>query len=253
MRFVQFIENIGTIVVNSAVRTYDFLRFLFLFIGQIFSTKSYSKNSREFLIEQIYENSIKHLFSFVFLALFLGSILIVIAISFAKSFGLQEQIGDLLVLFIVNEFSPFFTTLFFILVYTLSSHEKIQNIKKDKQNIINEVYVPKLINILFMTPLMALFFASIMMASGYIVSYFYLNIDLLTYKSLIFSSISFENILILLLKGLIFGFISIFVPIYFGHYREKDSLNVTRSVVRILVIILSMLLLTEFLLILIFY
>ena len=167
--------------------------------------------------------------------------------------------GDVLVLFVINEFSVFFTTIYFILSYSLSSEEKIQNMKKDKDkdkdkdNIMNEVYIPKIINAIFMTPLMALLFATIMLASGYVVTHFYLNIDLITYKSLIISSISLKNILILLSKSFIFGFISIFIPIYFGHKKEKDSYNRTNEVVKILIIILSMLLLIELFTIFIFY
>lgn len=251
--FVRFIENIGDNVIKSSIGTYDFLRFFFTCLAQLFSPKSYSKRAIDFFIEQIYYSCIKHLFSFLFSALSLGSIFIVIAISFASNFGLLDQIGDLLVVFIINEFSPIFTAIFFILAYSISSHEKIQNIKKDKENIINEIYVPKILNSLFMMPLMTLLFATIMIASGYVVSYFYLNINLATYKELIITSISFQNIFILLGKSFVFGFISIFVPIFFGHNREKNSMNMTATVVKILVIILSMLLLTQFLSILIFY
>lgn len=255
MLFVQFIENLGDRVIRYSLGTYDFLRFLFQCIFQIFSFKSYEKKARAFFIEQIYASSVKHLFPFILFAIFLGSVLIVIAITFAINFSLLDQIGDLLVLFVVNEFAPFFTTVFFILSYSLSSEEKIQNMKKDidTSNIINEIYIPKILNAIFMIPLMALLFASIMLASGYVVSYFYLNLDLQTYKNLIISSVSFQNILILLIKTSIFGFIAIFIPIFLGHKKEKTSSNITSFVVRILVIILSMLLLIELLSILIFY
>jgi len=250
---VEFIENIGDTVVTHSIRTYDFLLFLFKCIGQIFSLNSYSSSSIDFLIKQIYVSSIKHLFSFVFLSLFLGSIFIVVAISFAMNFNLLEQIAELLVLFVFNEFSPFFTTIFFILTYSLSSQEEIQNIKKEKSSLFNEIYVPKILNAIFMVPLLSLLCASIMISSGYIVSSFYLNIDLMTYKNMILNSINLSNIFVLLLKGSIFGFISIFIPVYFGHKLEKNSLGLTQAIIRILIIILSMLLLSELLSILIIY
>ena len=250
---MSFIENIGSRVISSSLFTYDFFVFLFRCLGNMFLVRNYGKSSRIFLIKQIYLSSLENLFSFLFLALFFGSILIVIAISFAINFNLVDQIGNLLVLLIINEFSPFFTTLFFMFVYTLSLAQKVSSIKSDKASLNNKFYIPALINGIFIVPLMALLFATIMIASGYIISYFYLSIDLVTYKSLIISSISFENILILFIKSLAFGFISIFVPIYFGHNREKNSFNITGTVVKILIIILSMLLLTEFLSILIFY
>lgn len=250
---IRFLESIGDSVIGYSVRTYDFLIFLFKCIGLMLLPISYSKSSIDFLIKQIYLSSIKYIFSFIFSALFLGSIFIVLAISFAINFSLQDQIGDILVLFVINEFSPFFTTVFFIFTYTLASQERIQNIKKNKIDLITEIYIPKLLNTIFMVPLMSLLFATIMMASGYIVSSFYLNIDLLTYKNLIIASVSFENILILLLKGFLFGFISIIIPIYYGHKKEKISEDITQLIIKILVIILSMLLLIELLSILVFY
>lgn len=253
MLLTQFIENIGSKVIRYSLGTCDFLLFLFLCIAEIFSFKSYNNKARAFFLEQIYESSVKNLLSFVFFAIFLGSIFIVIAISFAINFNLLDQMGDLLVSFVINEFSPFFTTVFFILSYALASEEKIQNIKKDTKNIINEVYIPKILNAMFIIPLLALLFASIMLISGYVVSSFYLNIDLLTYKDLIISSISFNNILILLIKTSAFAFVSIFIPIYLGDKKEKTRTNISSFVVMILVIILSMLLLIEFLSILIFY
>lgn len=253
MSFIGFIESIGDNVITYSIRTYDFLKFLFHCLFQLFSLKSYSKESRAFLLEEIYLSCIKHLFLFILFALILGSIFILIAISFAINFNLVDQIGSLLVLFVFNEFSPFFTTIFFIFSYCLSSQEKIKNIKKEKENLVNEVFVPKIVNTILMTPLMALLFATIMIASGYVISTFYLNLDLMTYKNLIISSISFENILILLLKGFIFGFISIFIPVYLGNKIEQRNEILTRTVLRSLIIILSMLLVTQFLFILIFY
>lgn len=253
MILTKFLENIGDSVINYSIRTYDFLIFFFKCIGLIFLPSSYTKTSIEYLIKQIYLNSIKYIFYFIFSALFLGSIFIVIAVSFAINFSLQDQIGNILVSFVINEFSPFFTTVFFILTYTLSSHEKIQNIKRNMKNMITEIYIPKLLSILLMIPLMALLFATIMMLSGYIVSSFYLNIDFLTYKNLIVSAIGFENILILFFKSFLFAFVSIFVPIYYGHKKEREEFDITELIIKILIIIISMLLLIELLAILIVY
>lgn len=252
MLFVKFVENIGDRVIKYSLATYDFLVFLFQCLGNMFILSNYGKSSRIILVKQVYLSSIENLFSFIFSALFLGSILIVIAISFALSFNLIDQIGDLLVLLVINEFSPFFTTLFFMLVYSLSLQEKIQIIKNSKDDLSNKIYIPKLINGLFIVPLMALLFATIMMISGYIVSYLYLNIDFLTYKTLIINSISFENILVLLIKSSLFGFIAVLIPVYSGHVR-KNNYDVTKSVIKNLIIILSMLILIELLSILILY
>lgn len=250
---IHFIESLGDSVIRYSIRTYDLIVFIFHCIGKIFLPSSYTNSSINFLVKQIYLSGVKPLFSFIFLALVLGSLLIVLAIVFSINFSLQEQIGDLLVLFVINEFSPLFTAIFFIFSYTLSTQEKIQSMKNKDIDLVSEVYIPKIISTIFMTPLMSLFFASIMIASGYVVSSFYLNIDFFTYKNLIISSISFNNIIVILLKGIVFGFISIIIPIYFGHKEEKSEFAITQLVIKTLVIILSMLVITEFLFILVIY
>ena len=249
---MSFIENIGSRVISSSLFTYDFFVFLFRCLGNMFLVRNYGKSSRIFLIKQIYLSSLENLFSFLFLALFFGSILIVIAISFAINFNLVDQIGNLLVLLIINEFSPFFTTLFFMFVYTLSLAQKVSSIKSDKASLNNKFYIPALINGIFIVPLMALLFATIMMISGYIVSSLYLNIDFFTYKNLIINSISFENIIVLLIKGMIFGFITVLIPLYSGQ-KKKNNHNLTKWIVKNLIIILSMLIFVELLFILILY
>lgn len=252
MSFVKFVENIGSRVINYSFATYDFLVFLLKCIGNMFLPSNYTKSSKIILIKQIYLSCIVNLFSFIFSALFLGSVIIVIAITFAINFNLLDQIGDLLVLLIINEFSPFFTTLFFTFAYSLSLEEKIYNIKKSKNDLENKVYIPNLINALVIVPLMALLFGIIMIISGYIVSSLYLNIDLITYKNLIINSISFENILVLLIKGSIFGFFSVLIPIYSGHIK-KSKYNISKSVIKNLIIILSMLILIELLSMIVLY
>lgn len=253
MLFFNFIEHIGDRVIKYSLWTYDFVIFLFQCIANLFLPSNYRKVSRVFFVKQIYLSSVENLYSFIFLALLLGPILIVIAISFAINFNLLEQIGDLLVLLVINEFSPFFTTLFFMLMYSLSLQENIQDLKRKNSELDSKIYIPKLINGLLIVPLMSLFFASIMMISGYFVSSLYLNIDFFTYKNLIINSISFENILVLFFKGSIFGFIAVIIPIYSGHIKKNNNYDITKSVIKNLIIILSMLILIELLSIIILY
>lgn len=257
MFFQKFIEYIGDRVIKHSLFTYDFIIFLLLCLWNIVLLRNYGKSSRIFFIKQIYLSAIKNLFSFIFLALFFGSILIVIAINFSIKFNLLGQIGDLLVLLLINEFSPFFTSLFFIFVYSLSiqderSKSKEVEKKKSLNKLTSKLYIPQLLTGLIIVPLMSLLFASIMIVSGYIVSSLYLKIDFLTYNDLIINSISFENILILLIKSSIFGFICVLVPLY-SKYKKKKNYDIIGLVIKNLIIILSMLILVELLFILVVY
>ena len=250
---IKLIENIGDKTLISTRGTLDFFIFVLKCIIYMFNPKTYTKEVRTLFIEQIYLSGVKNLPAFLFLALVLGSILILISIIFAIKFNLIEQIGTLLVLFVVNEFSPIFTTLFFILVFGLSVHEKIRTIDIKNKNLYKDVYTPKLMNTIVLYPFMALLFATIMLASGCIISLFYLNIDLKTYKELIISSLDLKNIVILMLKTAVSGFLTMTIPIYFAHTFKNDDMDIGKSLIRVLVIMFVVLVSIELASILVVY
>ncbi len=251
--FKRFLENIGEKVIIYLIELYEFIVF---FIGcsfRIFSFNSYSQTSINFLFEQIYLSAIKKLFIYIFFAILFGSTLILAIISMAINLSFSQKFIDLLTSMIINELSPIFCTIFFILTYSLSSHEKIKVLKKDNDNLIDDVYIPKIINSCITLPLISLFFISIVFISGFIVSSFYFKIDFFTYKEMILSSIGFKDILLLLIKTSIFGFIAISVPIYFGHKKQNEIYRYTEFIIKILTIMLSLIIMIELLFVVILY
>jgi ABC-type transporter Mla maintaining outer membrane lipid asymmetry permease subunit MlaE len=89
--------------------------------------------------------------------------------------------------------------------------------------------------------------------SGFIVSSFYFKIDFFTYKEMILSSIGFKDILLLLIKTSIFGFIAISVPIYFGHKKQNEIYRYTEFIIKMLTIMLSLIIMIELLFVVILY
>lgn len=75
----------------------------------------------------------------------------------------------------------------------------------------------------------------------------------MTYKNMIIGSIGLENVISLLIKGALFGFISIIIPLYFAHFKTTSGNNHTQHIIKILIIILSMLLFVELLFVAIRY
>ena len=250
---IKLAENLGDKTIISISSTLDFFVFIFKCIIYMFNPKTYSKEVRIKVLEQIYISALRNLPAFLFLALILGSILILIAMIFASKFNLLEQIGTLLVLFVVNEFSAIFTTLFFILVFGLSVHEKIRTVHEKKQDLFKEIYTPKLIITIIIFPFMALLFATLMLISGGVISLFYLNIDVRTYEDLIISSLSLDNIIILLLKTSFASFFTMTIPIYFAHKFKKQNIDTSKSIIRVLVIMLVVLISIELASILVIY
>lgn len=100
---------------------------------------------------------------------------------------------------------------------------------------------------------MALLFATIVLASGCIVSLFYLNIDVNTYNELIISSLSLKNIIILMSKTAVSGFLTMTIPIYFAQTFKNDDMDIGKSIIRVLVIMFVVLISIELASILVVY
>jgi phospholipid/cholesterol/gamma-HCH transport system permease protein len=165
-----------------------------------------------------------------------------------------EQIGVLLISFIVNEFSPIFTTLFFIFVYGLSIQEKTKLESLNDKNDILNLYNAKLVNCIFLVPLMSFLFATLMILSACVVSIFFLDFSLETYKNLIINSIALENIFILLIKSSVSSLLTMLVPIFYANKLRQFNKNINvASSLKIFIIMLIILLSIELASILIVY
>jgi len=249
----QFLENTGEKVIIYLIEIYEFIVFFLSCSSKVFSFNTYSEKSINFLFEQIYLSVVKKLSIYLFFAILFGSTLILAIISMAINLSFTENIIKLLTSMIINELSPIFCTIFFILTYSLSSHEKIKGLKKDNDKLIETIYIPKIINACITLPLISLFFSSIVFISGFIVSSFYFKVDFLTYKELVLSSIGFKDILFLLIKTSIFGFIAISIPIYFGHKKQSEVYRYTEFIIKMLTIMLSLIIIIELLFVMILY
>lgn len=233
---LKFIENIGNKGIIYFMRTIDFFSFVIKITLYMFHLQTYSKKSINLLVEQIYLSSIKILPLFIFIAFVLGSALIMISVVFAIHYNLQNQIGMLLVSFIFNEFAPLFTTIMIIFHYSLRINSRIC-FENNSCNLFTSIYSPKLIGALIAIPTMTLLFVTIVLVSGYGILSWYLHIDMITYKNMIIDSITIKNTLILLTKGIIFGAISIIIPLY---YIDKIGNNETHRDEKIIKIIKSL-------------
>lgn len=252
--FLKLLENTGDKTILSVKEGFSFIFFVFESILNILNPFSYNKTMFKNLVLEIYESSIKRFLSFLFLAVVLGSILILIAMIFAIRFNLVEQIGVLLISFIVNEFSPIFTTLFFIFVYGLSIQEKTKLESLNDKNDILNLYNAKLVNCIFLVPLMSFLFATLMILSACVVSIFFLDFSLETYKNLIINSIALENIFILLIKSSVSSLLTMLVPIFYANKLRQFNKNINvASSLKIFIIMLIILLSIELASILIVY
>lgn len=231
---IGLIENIGEKSISYFEIVIKFLLFLLKVLWIISNIKNYNTQMRLNIVLQLYASCVKPLFIVLFLALFMGSIIYSLVIFFAIGYGLQENIGNFLISFTVNEFSPLFIASFLVFYYGFDIYGKIIDIKQQQENITKEIYISKIIGGLVAVPSLSLLFALVMLISGYIVSYFYLDIDIETYQFLVTNSMEIENLFIIILKSLVLGLVSTTLPVYYTMNAEIKISKKPQQVISVL-------------------
>lgn len=244
---ISLIEKLGDKTIVSVIKGYSFISFILQGIFVLFNFKFYTPSIREQIIQQIYRSTILIVPLFVLFGIILGSIIVVMAVLFSINYNLQEQIGKLLVSFVSNEFTPIFTTF-----YIFFHHGHFLFEKEDKEHFF-ENYLAKVLSTMVATSSMALLLAIVMLASGYVISSIFLNLDLATYQRLIINAVELDNIILLVLKSIIFGFVSVIIPSYYLDKSKQTEISSVKETVNIFALLLINIFILEILFLFIAY
>ncbi len=219
------LEKIGEKTVATLSSLFEVLHFIFLCLIHILLPSSYNPAMIMVLVKQIYFTAVGILPLFLFMSIVFGSIIIGVVISLAMQYGLQERIGSILVSFSVDEFAPFFTALLISLrsstavnteIATMKVNHELDTLREYRIDLIDYLFVPRIISGIISVTSLSILFAIIMLASGYIFAFFTMGMDLYTYKMLLLNAIEPKDLLILIFKGVAFGFVTMVIPIYSG-------------------------------------
>jgi phospholipid/cholesterol/gamma-HCH transport system permease protein len=222
---LSFLQGIGNKTISMVSSFYEALLFIGVCFVHMLNPKSYNPAMRVVLIKQIYFTSIGILPIFIFMAIFFGTIFIGTVIYFATLYGLEGDIGNILVTFAIKEFSPFFTTLLIALrsstainteIAVMNVNKEIDTLKAFKIDFIDYLFLPRIISGVISVTALSSLFAIIMLLGGYLFNLFYMNMDFHTYKYILLSAITFEDLAVLILKAVSFGFVIMIIPIYSG-------------------------------------
>ena len=236
---LKFIENIGGKTLEISTSIYEALKFTFICTLHMFQPKSYTPEMRMSLTKQIYFTAVQILPLFTTMAILFGSIIIGVLIVLASKYGIKDQIGSIIIAFVINEFSPFFTALLISLrsgtavnteIAVMGVNNELNTLKKQKIDLINYLFLPRIISGMISVVSLSILFAIIMLCSGYIFTLFYMNMDFHTYKLLLVGAIEINDLLILLIKSLAFGFVIMVIPIYRGLKCTNTYATIPRSV-----------------------
>lgn len=222
---LKFIESIGDKTINLFLDFVEATKFMFLCIIHMLTPSSYNPAMRMVLTKQIYFTSVGILPLFMMMAMFFGSIIIGVVIALATQYNLEENIGSIIINFVMDEFSPFFTALLISLrsgtainteIAVMNVNKELNTLREYKIDLIDYLFLPRIISGMISVTSLSIVFAIIMLSSGYLFTLFYMNMDLYTYKNLLFGAVEVKDVVVLVLKGLAFGFVITLIPIYSG-------------------------------------
>jgi phospholipid/cholesterol/gamma-HCH transport system permease protein len=222
---LKFIESIGDKTINSFSSIIEALQFTLICFIHMIKPKSYNPAMRMVLTKQIYFTAVTIIPLFMMMAFLFGSIIIGVVISLATEYSLQDKIGSIIITFVLDEFSPFFTALLISLrsgtavnteIAVMNVNKELNTLKEYKIDLIDYLFLPRIISGVISVTSLSILFAIIMLSSGYIFTLFYMNMDLHTYKYLLLDAIEIKDFLILLFKSMAFGFVIMIIPIYSG-------------------------------------
>jgi phospholipid/cholesterol/gamma-HCH transport system permease protein len=240
------IENIGEKTLNFLLAIGKAIKFAFHCLLHIFSPKSYNHAMKSVLIKQIYFTAVEVLPLFITMAIVFGSIIIGVVISLSYEYSLQEQIGSILITFAIDEFSPFFTALLISLrsatavnteISVMKVNNELNTLKEYEIDIIDYLFIPRILSGIISVTFLSILFSIIMLSSGYLYTLFYVGMDLHTYKYLLLNALEVKDLVILLIKGVSFGFFIMIIPIYSGMKTQKSYTSIPISALSGMVIL----------------
>ena len=239
--FIGFLNSIGDKTIKIFLSMYKAVEFTLICLIHMFNPRSYTSEVRTVLTKQIYHTSIGMLPLFMFLAIFFGTIFIGVIIYLATLYNLEDNIGSIIVIFAIKEFSPFFVALLIVFrssatinaeIAIMKINKEIQMLKESKVDLIDYLYLPRILSGVVSVTALSTLFVLIMLLGGYLFTLFYMNMDFHTYKNILISAIGFEDFAVLILKAAAFGFVIMIIPVYNGLKAGSSFEAIPRSMIK---------------------
>ncbi|MDA3909556.1 MAG: ABC transporter permease [Sulfurimonas sp.] len=222
---LRFIEVIGDKTISTISSFFEALKFTSICLIHMAKPASYNPAMRMVLTKQIYFTAVGIIPLFTTMAVLFGSVIIGVVIALATEYGLQDEIGSIIITFVIDEFSPFFTALLISLrsgtavnteIAVMNVNQELNTLRQYNIDLIDYLFLPRIISGMISVVSLSILFAVIILSSGYLFTLFYMNMDFHTYKYLLINAIEVKDLVVLLLKSMAFGFVTMLIPIYSG-------------------------------------
>jgi len=223
--------------VQSIMNSFKSLRFLRL------------RSINDIVINQTLFTGVHALTFVIFIALLIGGIVIIQAMTQFPKYGIDSYVGNLLVIIVAREVGPLLTA---VIVISRSGSAITAEIATQKQNkeilameimgIDTSLYIvfPRIIaSILAIFSLMVIF-DIVAFIGGYIISQLQVFIAVDVFAEIIIEAVSLKDLFSTLLKSIIYGILIPLISCYYGFKPNSQfeiPIFVSKAVIRTLVII----------------
>jgi phospholipid/cholesterol/gamma-HCH transport system permease protein len=209
---LRFIEVIGDKTISTISSFFEALKFTSICLIHMAKPASYNPAMRMVLTKQIYFTAVGIIPLFTTMAVLFGSVIIGVVIALATEYGLQDEIGSIIITFVIDEFSPFFTALLISLrsgtavnteIAVMNVNQELNTLRQYNIDLIDYLFLPRIISGMISVVSLSILFAVIILSSGYLFTLFYMNMDFHTYKYLLINAIELN------------GMVKLFVALFF--------------------------------------
>jgi len=248
---MALLENIGRSATKFIKSFTDIIYFAGKILFRMFQRSTYTSAMRTVLVDQIYFTSVQILPVFLIVSIIFGSLFIGIVFHQLKELGLTQFFGNVLMGFVVSEFSPFITVLLITLrsgsaisteLAVMKVNKEISALETFRIDIIDYLLMPRIINGVISIVLLSTLFSIVLLGSGILFSRIIFGMSIDVYSNMVLNSASFSDIIISLVKSAVFGFFIILIPIRFGlqasHELTSIPVVVSRGMVNVFTAIL---------------
>ncbi len=221
-----FFYNLGNKVVKKITDIRESLFFTVMMLKKILNPRTYTIAMVQVLVKQIYFTAVQILPFYLTIAVIIGSAIVGLIVSMAISFGLNAQIGSLIVSLVIDELAPFMTVLLLALrsgaainteMAVMKVSGELKSLKYFNIDPFSYLYIPRVLNGMISMLLLASLFSMVALVSGYLFLALFLHMGISLYISTIVDAVGLADILTLLFKSLLFGYAVTAIPVYRGN------------------------------------
>ncbi len=245
------------LVRNITKRLTGFIRGLRSFMGFVVSIFVSFKSFRHLRFRSIYSIAVNQtrftgvdaLPLIVFIALLLGGTVIIQATKNFPKFGIEDFLGNLLVIIIAREMGPLVTAIIVVSrsgsaiateIATQKQKGEIQSLEILGINTTLYIVFPRIVASFIAIFSLIIIFDIVAFFGGYLISLTTVFIPVDIFFESLLNSFNFLDLIITLLKSLIYGILIPVICCYYGFKPESDfqiPIYVSKAVVRTLVIL----------------